>query len=96
LTVETNRDRDFSICRDQFLKLVKIILIVETGLFFVSVEIFKIETFESSLGQVKIFIEIVKMYQDCRDFQDLSRLFEIYQDISTLSRLFEGLQVQKS
>ncbi len=47
-TVETNRDRDrdFSICQDQLLKLVEIILPVETRLFFVSVEIFKFETFE--------------------------------------------------
>jgi hypothetical protein len=59
-TVETNqdRDRDFSICRDQLLKLVEIILTVETRIFFVSVKIFKIETFESRLGQVEIFIEI--------------------------------------
>ncbi len=51
-TVETNqdRDRDFSICRDQLLKLVEIILTVETRLFFVSVKIFKIETFESRLS----------------------------------------------
>jgi hypothetical protein len=69
-TVETNRDRDqdFSICRDQLLKLVENILTVETRLFFVSVEIFKIETFESRLGQVEIFIEIVEIYRDCQDF----------------------------
>jgi hypothetical protein len=44
------------------LKLVEIILTVETRLFFVSVKIFKIETFELRLGQVKIFIEIVDIY----------------------------------
>ncbi len=44
-TVETDRDQDFSICRDQLLKLVEIILAVETRLFFFSVEIFKIGTF---------------------------------------------------
>ncbi len=61
--------------------------------FFFSVEIFKIETFQSRLGCVKIFIETVEI---CRDFQDLLRLFEIYRDISTLWRLFEVLQHQKS
>ncbi len=98
-TVETNRDRDqdFSICQDQLLKLVQIILTVKTRLFFVSIEIFKIETFELRLGQVEIFIKIVEIYWDCQDFWDLSRLFEIYWDILTLLRLFfEGLQAQKS
>jgi hypothetical protein len=80
----------------QLLKIVEIILSVEIRLFYVSVEIFKIKTFESRLGKVKIFIATVEIYQDCQDFRDLSRVFEIYQDISTLSRLFEGLQVQKS
>jgi hypothetical protein len=82
------------ICQDQLLKLVKIILTVK--LFFVSVDNFKIETFESRLGQAKIFIKIVKIYWDCQDFWDLTRLFEIYPDILTLSRLFEGLQALKS
>jgi hypothetical protein len=56
--------------------------------FFFSVEIFKIETFQSRLGWVKIF-------KICQDFQDLVRLFEIYRDISTLSRLFEVLHHKK-
>ncbi len=43
------------------MKLVENILTVETRLFFVSVEIFKIETFESRIGQVEIFIVIVKI-----------------------------------
>jgi hypothetical protein len=57
-TVKTNQDRDqdFSICQDQILKLVKIILTVETRIFFVSVKIFKIKTFESRLGQVEILV----------------------------------------
>jgi hypothetical protein len=62
------------------LKLVKIILIVETRLFFFAVKIFKIETFQLRLGCVKIFVETV----------------EINRDISTLSRLFEVLQGKKS
>jgi hypothetical protein len=78
------------------LKLVEIILTVETRLFFFSVEIFKIETFQSRLGCVEIFVETVEINRDCRDFRDLSRLFEIYQDISTLTRLFEVLQGKKS
>jgi len=64
--------------------------------FFFSVKIFKIETFQSRLSCVKIFIETVKINWDCQDFWDLSRLFEIYHDISTLSRLFEVRQAQKS
>jgi hypothetical protein len=64
--------------------------------FFFSVEIFKIETFQSRLGCVKIFFETVKIFEICQDFQDLLRLFEIYWDISTLSRLFEVLHHQKS
>jgi hypothetical protein len=57
------------------LKLVENILTVETRLFFVLVEIFKIQTFELRLGQVKIFIKIVEIYIEtvkifkiCRDF----------------------------
>ncbi len=100
-TVKINRDKDqdSSICRDQLLKPVKIILSVKTRLFFVSVEIFKVETFESRLIFVKIFIEIVEINQDCGDFWDfwdLSRLFKIYWDILTLSKLFEGHQAKKS
>ncbi len=80
LTFENRRECPS--CRDQ--------------LFFFSVEIFKIETFQSRLGCVEIFIETVKIFEICRDFQDLLRLFEIYRDISTLSRLFEVLHHQKS
>jgi hypothetical protein len=78
---------------DQLLKLVEISLTVETRLFFFSGEIFKIETFQSRLSCVKIFIETVKINWDC---QHLLRLFEIYWDIWTFLRLFEGLQAQKS
>jgi hypothetical protein len=42
-------------------------------LFFFSVEIFKIETFQSRLRRVEIFVEIVKTHRDCRDCWDLSR-----------------------
>ncbi len=83
------------ICRDQLLKLVEIILTVETKFFFL-VEIFKIETFQSRFSCVKIFIETVKINRDFGDFQDLSRLFKIYRDSWTLLRLFEVLQAQKS
>ncbi len=58
-------------------------------LFFSSVKIFKIETFQSRLGCVEI-------NRDCQDFWDLLILFDIYWEISTLSRLFEVLQDQKS
>ena len=78
------------------MKLVEIILTVETRLFFFLVENFKIETFQSRLGCVKIFVQTVEINQDCQDFRDLSRLFEIYRDISTLSRLLEVLQGKKS
>ncbi len=65
-------------------------------LFFFLVEIFKIETFQSRLGCVKINIETVEIFEICQDFQDLLSLFEIYRDISILSRLFEVLLHQKS
>ena len=94
LTFENRRE--YPSCRDQLLKLAEIILTVETRLFFFSVEIFKIETFQSGLGCVEIFVETVKINRDCQDFRDLLRLFEIYRDISTLSRLFEVLQGKKS
>jgi hypothetical protein len=47
LDVETNRDRDRErpLRRDQFLKLVEIFSTVEINFYFISVEIFKIETF---------------------------------------------------
>ncbi len=63
----TNQDRD------QLLKLVEIILTVETRLFFVSVEIFEIETFESRLGQVKIF-------EICQDFLRFIKISQHYRN----------------
>jgi hypothetical protein len=45
-----DQDQDFSICRDQLLKPVKIIFSVQKRLLFVSVQIFKIKTFEARLG----------------------------------------------
>ena len=57
---------------------------------------FKIETFQSRLGCVKIFIETVKIFKIYQDFLYLLQLFKIYWDISTLSRLFEVLKDQKS
>jgi hypothetical protein len=74
-TVETNRDRD------QLLKLVEIILTVETRLFFFSVEIFKIETFQSRFSCVKIF-------EICQDF---SRFIEISRDLLFASVKIESL-----
>jgi hypothetical protein len=85
------------------LKTVEIFSTIEINFFFFSVEIFKIETFQSRLWRVEIFIEIVETNRDCRDFRDLSRQIETNRDlsryldiISTLSRLFEVLQDQKS
>jgi hypothetical protein len=83
-TVETNQDRDryFLICGEQLLKIVKIILTVETRLFFFSVEIFKIETFQLRLGQVEIFIETVEINRDCQIFKicrDFLRFIKIFQ-----------------
>ena len=49
-TVEINQDQDFSICRDQLLKTVEIFHCAETKIFYFSVEIFKIETFQSRLS----------------------------------------------
>ncbi len=61
-TVETNKDQDFWIYRDQLLKLVKIILTVETRLFFASVKIFKIETFKIETFKIETFkIETFKI-----------------------------------
>ena len=55
MTVETNRDQDFSICWDKLLKPVEILWTVETNFFFVSIKIFQIKTFQSRLCLVKIF-----------------------------------------
>ena len=76
-TVDTNWDRDFSICQDQLLKPVEIIHRVKTRIFYFLVEIFKIETFQLRLICVEIFIVIVKKFKTYQDFWDLSRLFEI-------------------
>jgi hypothetical protein len=56
IDVETNRDRDRERPqrRDQFLKLVEIFSTVEINFYFISVEIFKIETFQSRFGCVEI------------------------------------------
>ncbi len=90
-TVETNqdRDRDCPSCRDQFLKpveffsQVKIFSTVEIDFYFISVEIFKIETFQSRLCRVEIFVEIVETHRDCRDLSRLSRLLRF---VETQSR----------
>jgi hypothetical protein len=103
-TVETNwdQDRDFSICRDQLLKLVEIILNVETRFFFFLVEIFKIKTFQSRLSSIKIFIEAVKINQDFWDFeicQDFWRFIEIswhFQDFLRDFRLKKSWQIENS
>jgi len=93
-TVETNqdRDRDCPSCRDQFLKpveffsQVKIFSTVEIDFYFISVEIFKIETFQSRLCRVEIFVEIVETHRDCRDLLRLSRFVEICQDAVEICR----------
>ncbi len=59
---------------------------VKINFFFFSVEIFKIEIFQSRLWRVKIFVEIVETRQDCRDTSRFSRFVKICQEISTLSR----------
>ena len=78
-TVETNRDRDRDCpsCRDQFLKPVKIFSTVEINFYFISVEIFKIETLQSRLCCVEIFVEIIETHRDCRDTLRLLRFVEM-------------------
>ncbi len=102
LTVKTNRDRrlnrdqdwDFSICLDQLLKLQQNYTYCQARIFFVSVETFKIKTFQLRLS--------CDFHQDCQDKFRLSRFSRFvetlwdFQDISTLLRLFEVLQVWKS
>ncbi len=87
-TVKTNRDRDRDCpsCRDQFLKPVQIFSTVEIDFYFISVEIFKIETFQSRLCRVEIFVEIVETHRDCRDLSRLSRFVEICRDLLRCSR----------
>jgi hypothetical protein len=68
--------------------------------FFSSVEIFKIETFQSRLWRVKIVKTCQDFCRDCRDASRLSRFVEMHRDcqdavkicreISTLSRPFES------
>jgi hypothetical protein len=78
-TVETNRDRDRDCpsCRDQFLKPVETFSTIKIDFYFISVEIFKIETFQLRLCRVKIFVEIVETHRDCQNLlrcsRDLSR-----------------------
>ena len=60
------------------MKTVEIFSTIEIKFQFISVEIFKIETFQSRLGCVEIFIEIVETNRDFRDFRDKSRFFEIF------------------
>ncbi len=62
------------------MKLVEIILTVKTRLFFVSVKIYKIENFESRLGQVKSLVKTVEIVETNQDCQDLLRFVEICQD----------------
>ncbi len=60
------------------MKTVEIFSTIEINFHFISVEIFKIETFQSRLGCVEIFSEIVETNRDFRDFRDKSRFFEIF------------------
>ncbi len=50
--------------------------------FFISVEIFKIETFQSRFRCVKIFIEIVETNQDFRDKSRFSRYLKVIEIFS--------------
>ncbi len=65
-------------------------------LFFFSVEIFKIETFQLRLGCVEIFIEIVETNQDFQDLSRLLRLIEISQHYRDFFKTFLRFQAQKS
>ncbi len=78
-TVETNRDWDFSICRDQFLKTIKIVDCVETKFFYFLVKIFKIKTFQLRLSCVKIFIKTVKIFEIFKICWDFLRFINISQ-----------------
>ncbi len=87
LTFENRRD--YPSCRDQ--------------LFFILVEIFKIEIFQSRLCRVEIFVEIVETCWDCQDLSRRVEIFEICRDaveicreILTLSRPFESENDEKS
>ncbi len=67
-------------CWDQLLKTVKIVHRVETKIFYFLVKIFKIETFQSRLRCVEIFIktvETVKMFEIIKICQDFLRFVEI-------------------
>ena len=55
------------------MKLVEIVLTVETILFFVLSRFFKIKTFESRLGKVVILVKTVEIVETNRDCQDLLR-----------------------
>ena len=101
LDVETNRDRDRErpLRRDQFLKLVEIFSTVEINFFFFSVEIFKIETFQSRLGCVEILSRssrLIEIVETNRDFRDLSRIFEISRHNRDFFKTFSRLHAQKS
>ncbi len=84
-TIETNRDRD----QDQLLKLVKIILTVETRLFFISVEIFKIETFQwwcrdkIEISQSRL---LRQAFWNCQDFLDCRDLLFASVELESLDQ----------
>ena len=60
------------------MKTVEIIHHVEIDFYFILVEIFKIETFQSRLCRVEIFVEIVEICRDAVEIcQDLSRNLDI-------------------
>jgi hypothetical protein len=65
--------------RDQFLKLVEIFSTVEINFYFISVEIFKIETFQSRLGCVEILSRSSRQIETFETNRDLSRLFDIFE-----------------
>ncbi len=77
LTFENRRD--YPSCWDQ--------------LFFISVEIFKIEIFQSRLWRVEIFVEIVETRRDCRDLLRRVEIFKMQSRfVKTLSRFVEKSQ----
>jgi hypothetical protein len=64
--------------RDEFLKLVEIFSTVEINFYFILVEIFKIETFQSRLGCVDILLRSSRQIETFETNRDLLRLFKIY------------------
>ncbi len=92
---DESRSRNLNLLRQTF-KTCWDFLDCRDKLFFVSVKMFKMETFQSRLCLVEIFVEIVKTNQDCWRKSRLSRQIKIFQEILTLWRHFEYENDEKS